>query len=853
MKTKKQILFEYIVYYSQQFKVKEEQNPRIETSFLSEQLNMQRSNVSSLLNQLVKEGKMKKHSGRPVLYSLIEDEEVHMDESYFLHLIGYDRSLKEPIRITKAAIHYPAETLSILVSAEKGCGSKTLARCTYQYACSIGVLNRSAPFHIIDCSMYDDSSFLDAFLQTTSMNHHNNVKSFILLSNLSSISKLTMMKVLNATKASHNQHILMLQTNESVLCKFLKEHTDFQIQLPLLEQRTPLERFQFIESFFQVEAGKLKKQIYVNYGLMQSLMLCPIKDNMDGLKRILQYGIANALARSRKAKELKLEFSDFSDDVRKGLLYVNKADEEFQKLFQKHDDYIFTAEQTYRLNGNEETMDIYHRVDKMKQIVCKSANSLESDHFMFHNIETELFDYLMMLNKGITEEKFNSIVSTKLAEMGKEFVQRASRKFNQIYPKEIYYGICLHLNNILVQENHKQRISNRLIMEIIEKYDEEYFFVKKFIKTIESQFHVKLSLDETVFITLFLKLSLQKCTKKEVVTLIAMHGEAVASSLAQSVKLLMPVRNVYAFDMPIHQNIEEAYEQLKQTLVEINQGKGIIVIYDMGSLKIMVDQIREETKLNIRTIEMPISLMALSAAKSSEEGKELDDIYQHLLNEYCDTPYASKRRKNRLVIALSSVKEQKANEIKSELNRLKDSDQYEIIGFDLDDKNLLLFKINELNYRGEVVGIVGTYNPEIFNLTFIDRYYISETKSMEELFYKKNENFDLFEYLHQQYEDIAREDLEITLIPFITKLESLFQTKIKEDNRIGLFIHMTGYIDKKLKGNRPIANFNVSDIILHQKDKLQLMKEALIPIERYFSISISDGDAATILRILFQY
>ena len=58
--------------------------------------------------------------------------------------------------------------------------------------------------------------------------------------------------------------------------------------------------------------------------------------------------------------------------------------------------------------------------------------------------------------------------------------------------------------------------------------------------------------------------------------------------------------------------------------------------------------------------------------------------------------------------------------------------------------------------------------------------------------------------------------------------------------------------DKKIKGNGPVSNFNVSDIILHHEDELKQMKNAILPIERYFSIHISDGDAATILKILLN-
>ena len=57
MKTKKEILLEFIQDYSNQYQM--EEYPQLTTLFLSEKLNMQRTNISTLLNQLVKEGKVK--------------------------------------------------------------------------------------------------------------------------------------------------------------------------------------------------------------------------------------------------------------------------------------------------------------------------------------------------------------------------------------------------------------------------------------------------------------------------------------------------------------------------------------------------------------------------------------------------------------------------------------------------------------------------------------------------------------------------------------------------------------------------------------------------------------------------
>ena len=64
MKTNKQIVYDYIV----QMSIK--QNEGVTTNIVASELDILRSNASSLLNELVKEGKLIKTNSRPIMYSL---------------------------------------------------------------------------------------------------------------------------------------------------------------------------------------------------------------------------------------------------------------------------------------------------------------------------------------------------------------------------------------------------------------------------------------------------------------------------------------------------------------------------------------------------------------------------------------------------------------------------------------------------------------------------------------------------------------------------------------------------------------------------------------------------------------
>ena len=99
------------------------------------------------------------------------------------------------------------------------------------------------------------------------------------------------------------------------------------------------------------------------------------------------------------------------------------------------------------------------------------------------------------------------------------------------------------------------------------------------------------------------------------VFLIAMHGNQTASSLVEVVKSLVRTNKVYAYNLPLDKEAMDAYNELKSLIKEIDMGKGILMMYDMGSLKTMAEEIADETGINIHFIISPTTLVALVLEK----------------------------------------------------------------------------------------------------------------------------------------------------------------------------------------------------------------------------------------------
>lgn len=104
---------------------------------LSEYIHLNRANVSRYLNQLVKDEKIEKIQGRPVLYRSLryKNSENKLNKKNSLdRMIGADLSLNVPIQQAKAAILYPPNGLHTLILGETGVGKSMFAELMYNFA-----------------------------------------------------------------------------------------------------------------------------------------------------------------------------------------------------------------------------------------------------------------------------------------------------------------------------------------------------------------------------------------------------------------------------------------------------------------------------------------------------------------------------------------------------------------------------------------------------------------------------------------------------------------------------------------------------------------------------------------------
>lgn len=806
MKLKKEQVLEFITEYSSDFI--HDEFPKITTRFLSEKLKMQRTNISSILNQLVNEGKLVKYNGRPVLYQLA-DENTSGNGDVFEQLVGYDSSLKEAIASAKAAVLYPEGNPTILITAKHGSGVSHFAKTVFRFAQASGKLKTRAPWILWDCKTLfnDQDKFQEIFLGDHEKEGILKKASggMLILENIDVVSERNLDWLLAFLRGEKIQgqdewpwqkdyHCItifstMKDTNEMLL-NLLRGQMDFRISLPSLEERSIEERFLILQKFFKEEAKAMDRMIEVDTSILHALLLYEVTDDIKGLKNDIHTGCANSYVRSynTEKKTIVLLMSDFPNYVRKGIMYYRSYKNEIDEMIKNGCKYTFYKNQMLRDNKTAKK-DIYQSIDARKRDLERHALTEEEINMAVSNqLESEFEEYFEQLCERVDSiDTLNKMVSEKLISLTRKFLLKAAEQLSCEFSKEIFCGICLHVNSCLIKVSKKQRISNEEIARLLSKYPMHYELVKEFQVELGKEFNVKLNVDDLIFLLMFLLEAKKDVNESKVVTLIAMHGSHAASSIAAVVNVLSDDSNVQAFDMDLDKNVRIVYEELKEKIIKIDQGKGILLIYDMGSIHTMAESIAQETKIAIRCVEVPITLVGIAGSSKAAEMKTLDEVADYLQDNFSGLQY---------------FRAKPMPEMKPEIEK----------------------------------------NEEIIE------------QMMEESSQEESIN-EVFEYLGDQFPQFDINLMKNYLLVIIGQIEHEMNLVLDEDKKIGLIVHIVCLIDKLQQQHTPSVNFMAYSVLGAFGDGrygglFEKMKTFLKPLEETFDVMIQDNEIATIISII---
>lgn len=839
----------------------------ITTAKLANLLELQRSNVSSCLNELVAEGKLKKTGSKPKYYSLVNLDNTLAEKSVFSNLVGFDGSLKGAVSLSKAAILYPNKSMNILLHGSHGTGISYFAKLIYQYAKSMNIISENAPFIKINCHNYiDDIDSLSEVL----FNDNNNLFSaanggILFIDNVNYINSNQRARICrfidtgdiflsNSDKESKVNTTLILASNNinDHMMDDLLDKLPIKINLPDLKDRSFKERFELINLFLKNESIKSKRSFAINQEILRSLMLYDCNKNVKQLKNDIRLACANAYVREYENKDsIYLYLSDFQDYVRKGLLKYKAYQKEVEEVIPK--DYIYCydiKENSYRETGQS----FYNEIDS-------NAKELKNRGFSDHDINeinksylnNLLDEYTKLDDKSANKDAIAKLVQKDIVELVENFLDKCQKRFSIDYNNNVEFGLSLHLDYLINRRRKPYKMNNDQIQSIISNYKDYYTVSKEFMNKVSKIYNIKISVDEIALITTFI-ISTKEKKDSNTSILLAMHGENTASSLKNVTESLLKTGNVYSFDMPLNEPGELSYKRMKDKLVSINKGGGVIVVFDMGSFKNMILDIASVESIEVRLIYMPITLLAMDLARKTTVESDLDNIYHQSLNDlksYYDSIRGSHKQK--VIVTLCQTAEGAALQLKNYIDT-KSKLQYKTIPLAVSNRKELLLKVKEIRDEYQIHAFVGTFDPKLYGIPFISiSSILNPNQDIDKvLTFSPNKrisnNYDaIYSYLDEQLNYVDINKIKKILPEVMNELDQYIS--LDSDQSLGIFVHLACMINRILSKEPIKKNINTKEYKLKYADDFKQLLKIMSKVEKKFNIIIPDDEIANILTI----
>lgn len=876
----------------------------ISTTVLAKRLNMQRTNVSSDLNMLFRDGRIEKICGKPVIYKIqyghSEKSSVKNDsyEGIFDSIIGSKQSLKNAVQQAKAAIIYPPRGLHTLLYGETGTGKSMFAEAMYKYAKEIKKIKNNAPFVTFNCADYANNpqllmSQLFGVKKGTYTGADKDKLGVVEKANggilfLDEVHRLPpegqemlfylidkgLYKKLGETEKQHNADVLIIcattEDIQSVLLRTFIRRIPTIIRLPALRDRSFSERYKIISAFFKIEASSLQNDIMVTSNSLKALMLYDCPNNIGQLKSDIKISCAKAFLgyMMKRDRNVCVHSEDLPEYVRRGLFKYRDYKEKIDKYVDR-DYIIFSAsENPKKLNEDHKEFNLYEVLEnRRKALELNGLNEDDIKLIMSLDIEKYLKRFIQNVNKNnlINLQELYKVVDKKIVDIVRDFLDYASNELGKKFDSKILYGLSMHISSSIERIMSGKKIVNHQLEDIKRLNEKEFIIAKKLADKIEGYCNIDVPEDEIGFITMFLCIDGNPENKEgRVGIIIAMHGESTAQSMADVVNRLLKENYAYGYNMPLDQSPEIALENIIEIVKRINYGSGVLLLVDMGSLVLFGDMIYERTGIPVKTVEMVSTPIALEATRKALMGASLEDVYEASINL---SPYVGRVYKDNydfvngikknIIITACITGEGAAVKYKSILEKKLDISHHDIdiIPMDIPSYELFNSKLKKLKESRNILAVVSAIKPRDDTLLYISTSDIFSKKIS--ILDKAIDSVRKIEMISNM-EAVIKENVDIDAHRYIGVLKKFYEYLLDNDinmnneSIVGLILHLACVIENILNGKNLIDKEKSN---IYSKDDFQnfeLIRKGVDIIEKEYGIKISDNECINLIRIIYS-
>ena len=699
-------------------------------------------------------------------------------QSAFDALIGESGSLRAQVELAKAAILYPPRGLHTMIVGPTGVGKSELAHCMYKFALESGKHEEDFPLVVFNCADYAETPQLlmaqlfgyakGAFTGADSAKEGLVEKADKGILFLDEIHRLPpegqeilyylidkgKFRRLGESDNYRNVSLMLIAATteniESFLLLPFRRRIPMSIELPSLEQRSLEERLQIIVTFMREEASRLNLRIEVSYNVVAALLMYNCPGNIGQLYSDIQVACARAFLRHMNAKEnnLKIEIGDLGQQIVKGLLHIGEKRSSIDKILQG--DLEISPDDQNRLDlikssyllPNDIYQEIKRNYNKMEQqgVDIAVINRIISDE-----LEAKVRRFIKQTQKGksqLDRQDLEKIVGPQIVGAVERMIQLAKKMTPEI-DQSLFYCLATHLaascERMKVPD---QTIGCHQVEKLRVENPTEYRLATQMVEVANDELGIVLPEDEIAFVTMYLKSYAQKEALDEahVGIVVLSHGR-VAEGMVQVANRLLGVQYARSVEMPLEESCESALQRTIEVVKQVDCGKGVLLLTDMGSLVGFGKIITAQTGILTRTVAKVHTPMVMEAIrKALLPDADIDEIANILRDGQmqvgeeiyardlgCNLPLAI------VCVCLTGIGTAKwmANCIKNAMpERLAD---IELITLGVLGEADLQTRFDELQQQYQLVAVAGTLGMSVSVAPFISSKEILQGEGIEKL------------------------------------------------------------------------------------------------------------------------
>lgn len=883
----------------------------VTTKEVAEGIGIKRTNASSELNRLVRDGLIKKSEGRPVVYTCLEEDQyINNKEKVdaFNKFIGFEGSLKKPIKQAKAAISYPPRGLHTLLLGPTGVGKTMFAEKMYEYAIEKGQLSKDAPFVTLNCADYSNNpqillSQLFGYVKGAFTGANKDYSGLVESADrgilfLDEVHRLPpegqetlfylmdkgVFSPIGSTERKHVDVLIICATTakkEDSLLDTFTRRIPMTIKIPSLKERNKKERLKIAQAFIEEEASRIKKEIVVNIAVIKNLLNYECLGNIGQLKSDIKLICANAFLDTihLNRDKVEIEVIHLPDHIRKYGIYEKDFESEMESLLGKSDFLVFSSDGEGRISPSKNKIkyeSFYDKIEKrLKELSNRYDNQDDIDTIIRFEINGQFKSYIEGVNNNIELEK---VVSKKSIMYMETLLALAEKELSKKFSKKVFYGLCMHFDSSLKRLGENKTVVNKNLLNVIENHHREFELVRNFIKGIEGELEVRVPLDEIAFIAMFLCIDAIESNLKNKLprVIISMHGRSTASSMAETVNSLLGIDTVQAYDMELNKDSRTCYEELKELVRQNSNESGVLLLVDMGSLIMFGDLIAEELLIKIRVIDCVTTITALEVARHAEFERNIDIIYDSILNKQKMTLIGnrykdvSNTKKENIIITACTTGEGSAQKIKKliEENINLSGTNTEIVTAAITNHENINNIIGKLSKEKNIIAVVGSIDPMLYGVPFIsitDLIMLNKYGELEKMIKatqveKRTEVDEDLSIVSEQIfnkliDKINGIDIDIFKreFEFFKKwIESELSYQFDKDTLIAIVFHLLATTENLVLNKKCKEHKNKEYLLIYYEKEIKQIKYALRNIEDSLNIQFKLDELCYLLTILYR-